>query len=210
MSQSNEYNFFVLLMRIPIISSCIKNGTKVYYDIKGCNSYMKSTLGSLEQSVDNVKSSETMSKISQTITKPLMIADGLACNGLQMLQTKYPAISITPEDLKVEALKKMEDLRGYGTQKLGQAWELVGQHRGQVMEKFWHLIDIIIGSKVSFYVDLIDKKVDHYMPPDQSDSPMEVSDENMFARVSGLSSKIRNRVTQRYQRLVLKVMWAHN
>jgi len=199
------------LMRIPIISSCIKNGTKVYYDIKGCNSYMKSTLGSLEQTVDNVKSSETMSKISQMSTKPLMVADGLACNGLQMLQTKYPAIFITPEDLKVEALKKMDDLRGYGAQKLGQAWELVGQHRGQVVEKFWHLIDIIIGSKVSFYVDLIDKKVDHYMPPDQqSDSLMEVSDENMFARVSGLSSKIRNRVTQRYQRLALKVMWAHN
>jgi hypothetical protein len=171
---------------------------------------MKSTLGSLEQTIDNVKSSETMSKISQTITKPLMIADGLACNGLQMIESKYPAILITPEDFKVEALKKMGHLRGYGAQKLGQAWEMVGEHRGQVVEKFWHLIDIIIGSKVSFYVDLIDKKVDHYMPPDQSDSPMEVSDENMFARVLGLSSKIRNRVTQRYQRLVLKVMWAHN
>jgi len=206
-----KYNFFVLLMQIPVINTGLRIGTKVYNDIKKCNPFVESTLQTTEHTIDYLKKSETVAKLSQKLVKPLMLADVLACNGLKVVETKYPFILVAPQDFKVEAMKKMDDLKGYGNEKLVQLWSLADQHKDQALEKLCHYLDILVGSKVRVYVDLIDKKVDHYLPTDDTnaDEESDSEDPNVFTRVSDLSSKIRNRISRRYHRLVLKVMWNH-
>jgi len=200
-------------MRIPAIKSGANISRKVYYDIKSCNPYVMSTLDATEQTIDYVKKSEAMAKVGQKLGKPLAVADAMACNGLKVVEMKYPFILVAPQDFKVEALKRMHDLKGYGSRKFGQVLELADQHKHVALEKLWHYLDILVGSKVSFYVDLIDKQVDHYMPNDKPNGESDESDvvigDNVFKRVSSLSSKIKGRISKRYHRLVLKVMWSH-
>jgi len=213
MSTANEfeYNFFMLLMQIPVINTGVRIGHKVYKDIKRCNPYVNTTLETTEQTIDYVKNSETIAKIHQRMGKPLMVADSLACNGLKIVEMKYPFILVAPEHFKVEAWKRMDDLKVYGGQKFGEMWQFVDEHKHVAIEKLYHYLDILIGSKVSFYVDLLDKKVDHFMPSDSQQSDSETEDQkDMFGRVAGVASKIKNRISKRYHRLVLKVMWNHD
>jgi len=214
--ESTRYNFFELLLRIPMIDAVKKFGINVYDGLKQFNPYIDYTLMISERMVVMVAKSQTVSKVGKRLEKPLGIVDTYACNGLTALETKYPSIHMAPEEIKEEALNQMTSLKGKSYQKLDQFAVTLRRQRNIGMERAFNMLGGLLRSRLNIYVDVIDKTVDNYLPAledgNHDDNRLDVIPEEtgVFTRLAYIPTKVQERLVQRYHNLVLKVTFSQN
>jgi len=108
---------------IPLVSSALNLATDGYSRFKSYNSLISATLSKAEQSISYMAS--TAQPVIQKLERPISIADNFACQGLDKLQEKVPAINKSPEELKDGTKKLFDDgvskigvVRKYSTDKI--------------------------------------------------------------------------------------------
>ncbi|XP_054166430.1 uncharacterized protein LOC128963911 [Oppia nitens] len=215
-AETTPYNFFELLLQIPIIVAIKKFGINLYDGLKRFNPYIDYTLMISERVVVMVASSQAVTKVGKRLEKPLGIVDSYACNGLTALETKYPSIHMAPEDFKEEALNQMTSFKGMSLQKLDQFKGTLSRQRKIGMDKAFHMLEGLLKSRLNIYVDVIDKTVDNYLPAledgNYDNNKLDVIPEEtgLMARLSYIPTKVQTRLVQRYNNLVLRVTFNEN
>lgn len=181
---------------LPLVNSAINLASDGYSRFKSYNSLLSATLSKAEQSIAFMAS--TAQPVIQKFEKPISIADNIACQGLDKLQEKVPAINKSPEELKDGTKKIYEDgvnriavvrkystdkiqgIRDYGYTKVNGVWEL------PYIRVFLKSIDTAI--------DLTDKAVDQYLPAVANEPKEEEGQQTVVVRMSHLSEKMRRRM----------------
>jgi len=211
--KSEEFRFLKSFSSIPLINSALHLGSNVYFNVKTWNPYLETTLSGAEQMVVYIANTPTVTRVAHRIELPVLFVDKLAADGLQMLEDKYPAIRMTPENVKEEAHKQMVVMRGVGAKKLDQLVSSVCHQRRVQMERAFLLLESMFGPKVSIYVDVIEKTVNEYLPPIEDESTDQEIDiyrhnkQRVFARLAYIPHTVHERIIQRYNQFVLQVTW---
>jgi len=185
---------------IPIVSSAISLATDGYSRIKSYNGLISATLSRAEQSI--IFMALTAKPVIEKFEKPISIADNIACQGLDKLQEKVPAIKKSPEELKDETKKLFEgsigDMRKYSTDKLQGMKDygytkVNGVFDSPYIKAFFRSIDTAI--------DLTHNAVDHYLPAAANEPRIDEQTEHqqtLVVRMSHLSDKMRRRMYNQF------------
>jgi perilipin-2 len=191
--------------KLPIINSAIGFATDGYSRIKSYNSLLSSTLSKAEQSIIYVAT--TAKPVIEKFEKPISIADNIACQGLDKLEEKVPALKKSPEEIKDETKKlfegsvsRIEDMRKFGNDKL-RGMKVYGVNKvngvldSPYIRAFLKSIDTAI--------DLTHNAVDHYLPAVANEPKFDEneSQQSLVVRMSHLSDKMRRRM---YNQLLSK------
>jgi len=211
-----DEHFFALFLRIPLVHSVFNIGHNLLDNLKAFHPLVDTTLTSAEQVIYYIGSTQTVAKLSRTLERPLELVDSYAYSGLKRVEHNCPAILMKPEEMKAEALSRMTELRGMGAKKLEQIVSVIDSQRKEGMNRALVLLEGTFGNKVHFYVDIIDKTVDDYLPPLDEHSEDEIEmmavheskSKSMFTRLAAILPKVQKRIFQRYNHLVVKV--GHN
>jgi len=176
------------------------------------NPYIEATLETTEKIVVYIANTPTMKSVALRMETPVLFIDGLAADGLQMLESKYPSISMTPEDLKGEASKQMVALKDVSAKKLDEVMQAICRQRKLGMEKALHYLESLLSPKISIYVDIIEKTMDDYLPP--VDAPNEDSEERnkqrVFARLAYIPHSVQQSLVHRYNQFVFRITWTES
>jgi len=181
---------------LPLVSSAINLATDGYSRFKSYNSLLSATLSKAEQSIAFMAS--TAQPVIQKLERPISIADNIACQGLEKLQEKVPAINKSPEELKDGTKKLLEDgvsrigvVRKYSTDKI-QGIKDYG------VNKVHGVLDLpflrVFIKSIDTAIDLTDKAVDHYLPAVANEPQAEEGQQTVVVRMSHLSEKMRRRM----------------
>lgn len=181
---------------IPLVSSAINLATDGYSRFKSYNSLISATLSKAEQSISYMAS--TAQPVIQKLERPISIADNFACQGLDKLQEKVPAINKSPEELKDGTKKLFDDsvskigvVRKYSTDKI-QGIKDYG------VTKVNGVLDLpflrIFMKSIDTAIDLTDQAVDQYLPPVANEPQAEEGQQTVMVRMSHLSEKMRRRM----------------
>jgi len=207
-----ELRFFKSFVSIPVVNTTLHLGTNIYFNVKKWNPYLETTLSATEHLAAYMASTPTIVGLVNKMEKPVVFIDSLAADGLQMLETKYPSIRMTPEDLAGEAHKQMIVLKGVGAKKLEALMHSICRQRKQQMECILNLLEASIGPKISIYVEVIERSVDDYLPPIESET-IDESDQikqRVFARLAYIPQRVQNRIVHRYNQFVLRITWTES
>lgn len=188
---------------IPLVSSAINLATDGYSRVKGYNSLISATLSRAEQSIAYMAS--TAQPVIQKFEKPISIADNLACQGLDKLQEKVPAIKKSPDELKDETRRLLSDgvnrisvVRQYSTDKI-QGIKDYGYNKVNTVLDF-PLVRVFVRS-IDTAIDLTNKAVDHFLPA-AANEPIEEDEANdqqtVVRRMSNLTDKMRRRIYNQF------------
>jgi len=181
---------------LPLVNSALSLAADGYSRVKGYNSLISATLSRAEQSIAFMAS--TAQPVIQKLEKPISIADNYACQGLDKLQEKVPAINKSPEELKDGTKKLLEDgrnrigvVRKYSTDKI-QGIKDYG------VTKVNGVLDLpflrVFLKSIDTAIDLTDKAVDHYLPAVADEPQAEEGGQTVVVRMSHLSEKMRRRM----------------
>lgn len=181
---------------IPLVSSAINLATDGYSRFKSYNSLISATLSKAEESISYMAS--TAQPVIQKLERPISIADNFACQGLDKLQEKVPAINKSPEELKDGTKKLFDDsvskigvVRKYSTDKI-QGIKDYG------VTKVNGVLDLpflrIFMKSIDTAIDLTDQAVDQYLPPVANEPQAEEGQQTVMVRMSHLSEKMRRRM----------------
>jgi len=211
---SVELRFFKSLVSIPVVNTTLHLGTNLYCNIKHWNPYLETTLSATEQMAIYVASTSTMKSVVNNMEKPVIFIDGLAADGLQMLESKYPSIRMTPQDLKEEAHKQMIVLRGIGATKFRLMMKSICRQNRQRLAYIYDLLEASVSPKIAIYVDIIEKSVEDYLPLENESTDMMVMDvadrQRVFARLAFIPNKVQQRLVKRYNQLILRITWTES
>jgi perilipin-2 len=188
---------------LPLVNSAINLATDGYSRIKGYNSLISATLSRAEQSIAFMAS--TAQPVIQKFEKPISFADNIACQGLDKLQEKVPAIKKSPEELKDGTKKLVEDgvsrirvVRKYSTDKIQGIKDYGYNKVNGVLDLPY--VRVFIKS-IDTAIDLTDKAVDHYLPA-AANEPLEDDEtkgkQTVVVRMSHLSEKMRRRMYNQF------------
>jgi len=181
---------------LPLVNSALNLAADGYSRFKGYNSLISATLSRAEQSIAFMAS--TAQPVIQKLEKPIAIADNIACQGLNKLQEKVPAINKSPEELKDGTKKLYEDgvskigvVRKYSTDKI-QGIKDYGY------SKVNGVLDLpyvrVFFNSIDTAIDMTDKAVDHYLPAVANEPKEEEGQQTVVVRMSHLSEKMRRRM----------------
>lgn len=189
---------------LPIINSAIGLATNGYSRIKGYNGLVSATLSRAEQSISYLATSAK--PVIEVLEKPISIADNFACQGLDKLQEKVPAIKKSPEEIKDETKKLLEgsvsrfgDMRKYGNDKIRGIKDYGYNKVHDVFDSPY--IKAFLKS-IDTAIDLTNNAVDHYLPA-AANEPRVDDEENkghqtIVVRMSQLSDKMRRRMYNQF------------
>jgi len=204
-SNSNPMQIQILsrFASLPIINSAISFATDGYSRIKGYNSLVSATLSKAEQSIIFVAT--TAKPVIDKLEKPISIADNIACQGLDKLEEKVPALKKSPEEIKDDTKKlfegsvhRIEDIRKYGNDKF-RGFKDYGYNKvngvldSPYIKAFLKSIDTAI--------DLTNNAVDHYLPAAANEPRIDdstKSQQTLVIRMSHLSEKMRRRMYNQF------------
>jgi len=141
---------------IPLISSSISLATDGYSRFK-CYTFSKA-----EESISYMAS--TAQSVIQKLERPISIADNFACQGLDKLQEKVPAINKSPEELFDDGVSRIGVVRKYGTDKIQGIRDYGVTKVNGVWKENLPFLRVFIKS-IDTAIDLTDKAVDYYLPP---------------------------------------------
>jgi hypothetical protein len=203
-NNSIKIESFSRLSSLPLFSSAINLAADGYSKFKGYNSLISATLSKAEQSIAYMAA--TAQPVIQKLEKPISIADNIACQGLDKLQEKVPAINKSPEELKDGTKKLLEDgvnrigvVRKYSTDKIQGIKDYGYSKVNGVLDLPY--IRVFLKS-LDTAIDLTDKAVDHYLPA-AANEPNAEEDNNkgeqtVVVRMSHLSEKMRRRLHNQF------------
>jgi len=204
-SNSNPLQIQILsrFANLPIIHSAIGLATDGYSRIKSYNGLVTATLSKAEQSILYVATSAK--PVIEKFEKPIAIADNIACQGLDKLEEKVPALKKSTEEIKDETKKLFEgsvsritDIRKYGNDKLRDIKEygyttVNGVLDSPYIKAFLKTIDNAI--------DLTHNVVDNYLPAAANEPRIDdetKSQQTLLVRMSSLSDKMRRRMYNQF------------
>jgi len=201
---------------LPLINSAIGLATDGYSRFKGYNRLLSATLSKAEQSI--LLLAATAQPVIQKLEKPISIADGIACQGLDKLQQKVPAINKSPEEIKDDTKKllsgsvgRIDGMRKYSTDKIQGLKDygftkVNGVLDSTYFKAFFKSIDTAI--------ELTHNAVDHYLPATADEPQLEAEEEGnqtIVVRMSHLSDKMRRRIyNQLYKKWIPTVVYTVN
>jgi len=116
MSGEKKVQIFNRISSIPLVATTLIIANEIYGKIKNYNDVLNNALTKTEQSLQLVSLATT--KVTDKLEKPISIADNMACNGLDTLEKKVPAITKTPNELGCDALRVLYRLQSYSASKL--------------------------------------------------------------------------------------------
>jgi len=204
-SNSNPIQIQILsrFASLPIINSAIGFATDGYSRIKSYNGLVSATLSKAEQSILFVAT--TAKPVIEKFEKPISIADNIACQGLDKLEEKVPALKKSPEEIKDEtkrlfegSVSRIEDIRKYGNDKFrgikDYGYDKVnGVLDSPYIKAFLKTIDNAI--------DLTHNVVDNYLPAAANEPRIDdetKSQQTLIVRMSHLSDKMRRRMYNQF------------
>jgi len=202
-SNSIKFESLSRFSSLPIVSSAISIATDGYSRFKSYNSLISATLSRAEQSI--VFMALTAKPVIEKFEKPIQIADNIACQGLNKLQEKVPAINKSPEEIKDETKKlfegsvtRIEDMRKYSNDKL-QGMKDYGYTK--VNGVFDSPYIRAIFKSIDTAIDLTHNAVDHYLPAAENEPGIDDQNERqqtLVVRMSHLSEKMRRRMLNQF------------
>ena len=197
------------LQLIPMVSYSLLVGSNVYHKLKRCHKYVETTLSTTEDLVLFMASVPTLQRMAHSVEMPLFYIDKVASDGLHRLQNKYPSIRMRPEDLRGETMRQMVVLRGAGARKLEDFVREICRRRRRGTGFALRYFETIFIPKMSIYMDIVERKIDDYLPPiDQPSNDGAVADnrdEKVLSRIAYIPHTVHDRVVQRYHQYVLTV-----
>jgi len=187
------------LSSLPLVSSAINLAIDGYSRVKSYNRLISATLSGAEQSV--IFMASTAKPMIEKLEKPLSFADSIACQGLDKLEEKVPAVKKSPEEIKDETKKlfneskdQIENMKKYGAGKL-QGMKDYGLNK---VQSFYTPYFNVFTNSIDTALELTNKAVDHYFPAtaDEPKPDAEVSKDGqtLVVRMSQLSEKMRRRM----------------
>ena len=209
-SNEQEFHFLSNISSIPLLIYAKNIGFNFYDNIKKYNPYLDSTLSTTEHLIVYIANTPSVQKVTQKLEKPLALMDTYACDGLQMLEQKYPSIRMAPEEFK-ESFNQMMVWKGMGAKKLEQVMHNICRQRRHGMEKALVLLEGLLSPRVEVYVNNIERTVDDYLPPleDRDDYQIVAKDgsRRLLSRLAVIPMKVKSRLAQRYNHLVFNITW---
>jgi len=193
---------------LPLVNSAIGLATDGYSRFKGYNRLLSATLSRAEQSLLFMAS--TAKPVIQKLEKQISIADNIACQGLDKLEEKVPAIKKSTEEIRDET-KKLYDgsveriggMRKYSTDTLNVVKDYGFTKVNGILDSPY--VRVFMKS-IDTAIDLTHNAVDHYLPATANEKPADKSEgQTLVVRMSKLSDKLRHRV---YDQLTTK--WIPN
>lgn len=186
---------------LPLINSAIGLATDGYSRIKSYNSLVSATLSRAEKSLLFVASNvvTTAQPVINKFEKPIQYADTIACQGLDKLEQRVPAIKKSPEELRDETKRLYEgsfvrigEMKKYGNDKITSIKDYGLTKVGVVLESTY--VKAFLKS-VDTAIDLTNNAVDHYLPPAANEPRKdEEKGKNVVVRMGYLSDKMRRRM----------------
>jgi len=196
---------FTRFSSLPIVNSAIGLATDGYSRIKSYNGLVSATLSRAEQSILFMAS--TAKPVIQKFEKPITFADNIACQGLNKLEQKVPALKKSPEEIKDETKKLFEEgvnrigsVRKYSTDRLQEIKDygftkVNGVFSSPYLKAFLKSVDTAI--------ELTDNAVDHYLPATDNETKVDPEVERrqtLVIRMSHLSDKMRRRMYNQFSK----------
>jgi len=188
---------------LPIINSAIGLATDGYSRFKSYNGLLSATLSKAEQSILFMAS--TARPVIEKFEKPISIADNIACQGLDKLEQKVPALKKSPEEIKDETKKlfsgsvsRIEGMRKYSSDKLQGMRDYSYTKVNGVLDSPY--IRAFLKS-IDTAIDLTDNAVDHYLPAAANEPrPDDAAEgpQTLVVRMSHLSDKMRRRMYNQF------------
>jgi len=198
---------------IPLIKSAIGLASDRYSRFKAYNGLISATLSKAEQSLLFVVS--TAKPVIDKFEKPISFADNIACQGLDKLQEKVPAIKKSPEEIKDDTKKLFEGfetpivgriqvVRKYSTDTFNEMKDYGYNKVNGVMDSPYIRV---FRNSIDTAIELTHNAVDHYFPAADNEPKDQNNTEGqtLVVRMSNLSEKIRRRM---YNQLTNK--WVPN
>jgi len=198
---------------LPLIHSAIGLASDGYSRFKSYNGLISATLSKAEQSLLFMAS--TAKPVIQKFEKPISYADNIACQGLDKLQEKLPAINKSPEEIRdgtkklIEGIEapivgRIEVVRKYSTDTLNDIKDYGVNKVNGVLDSSYIRV---FRKSIDTAIELTHNAVDHYLPATENEPKTDNNPEGqtLVVRMSSLSDKIRRRV---YNQLTTK--WIPN
>ncbi|XP_054159321.1 lipid storage droplets surface-binding protein 2-like [Oppia nitens] len=189
------------LSSLPLIKSAIGIASDGYSRFKAYNGLISATLSKAEQSLLFVAT--TAKPMIDKFEKPITFADNIACQGIDKLEEKLPAIKKSPEEIKDDTkrifsgiespiVNRIEGMRKYSTDTFNEMKDYSYNKVNGVLHSSY--IQVFRNS-IDTAIELTHNAVDHYFPPADNEPKVEtIEDQTLGVRMSNLSEKIRRRV----------------
>jgi len=182
---------------LPLVNSAIGLATDGYSRFKGYNKLLSATLSRAEQSILFMAS--TAKPVIQKLEKQISIADNIACQGLDKLEEKVPALKKSTEEIRDETKKlfegsvgRIEVMRKYSTDTLSVIKDYGVTKVNGILDSPY--IRVFVKS-IDTAIDLTHNAVDHYLPPTANEPAVDKSEgQTLVVRMSHLSDKMRRRM----------------
>jgi len=188
---------------LPIINSAIGFATDGYSRFKSYNGLIGATLSKAEQSI--LFMATTAKPVIEKLEKPISIADNIACQGLDKLQEKVPALNKSTEEIKDDTKKlfegsvnRIEDIRKYGNTKFRGIKDYGVTKVTTVLDSPY--IKAFLKS-IDTAIDLTHNAVDHYLPAAANEPRVDdetKTEQTLVVRMSHLSDKMRRRMYNQF------------
>jgi len=196
---TNGVHFQILtrVAKLPLVSSAIDLASDSYARLKSSNGLLNATLSRAEQSLMFVVS--TAKPVIDKLEKPISMADNIACQGLDKLQEKVPAITKSAEEIRGDTKKLYEgsvvrfsEITRFGNDKVRGLKDYSVSRISLVLESAY--VKAFLRS-VDTAIDLTENAVDHYLPPAANEPVDETKGERTVVnRMGHLSDKMRRRM----------------
>lgn len=182
---------------LPLVNSAIGLATDGYSRFKSYNKLLSATLSKAEQSILFMAS--TAKPIVQKLEKPISYADNIACQGLDKLEEKVPALKKSTDEIRDETKKlfegsvgRIEGVRKYSTDTLHVIKDYGFTKVNGILDSPY--IRVFVKS-IDTAIDLTHNAVDHYLPAAPNEKPTDKSEgQTLVVRMSHLSDKMRRRM----------------
>jgi len=205
-SNAMKLETFSRISSLPLVNSAIGLATDGYSRLKSYNTLISATLSRAEQSILFMAS--TAKPMIEKFEKPISFADSMACQGLDKLQEKVPAIKKSPEELKDETKKlfsgsveRIEGMRRYSTDALYGVKDYGFSKVNGVLDSSYVRA---FRKSIDTAIDLTNSAIDHYLPASANEPKVDQSkDQTIVVRMSSLSDKMRHRM---YEQLTTKLI----
>jgi len=200
-NQQNDRQIQIIsrVASLPIIHSALGFATDTYGRVKGLNGLVGATLNRAEQSIQFVAA--TAKPVIAQFERPISIADNIACQGLNKLEEKVPAIKKSPEEIKGETIKlyegsvsRINGIKKYGNEKVQEIKNFGFSKVNIVLDTPY--VKALLKS-VDTAIELTESTVDHFLPPSANEPPVDQQTKNsqtIVVRMGHLSDKMRRRM----------------
>jgi len=179
------------VVELPVVKSALALATDQYEKLKSYNALIGNGLSKAEQIVQY--GVDTAKPVVHKLEKQLSFADNIACQGLDKLEEKVPAIKKSPDELKTVGWEKIEEIKGYGNSKVEDLKAYGYERVNQALHSPY--ANAVLKS-VDSAMDMTEHAVDHYLPAsgDEPGDDEGLGDKNVVQRMGSLSEKMRLRM----------------